>query len=43
MAPHDGGVDYANVTAWCMASFDGQTDCADIREAAESEALDLSR
>lgn len=43
MAPHDGGIDFVNVTDWCMATFEGQTDCADIRDRAESDALELSR
>jgi hypothetical protein len=43
MAPHDGGIHYDNVTDWCIATFDGQTDCADIREAAETDALEISR
>jgi hypothetical protein len=43
VAPVRGGVGYNNVTHWCMANFDGQTDCQAIRDAAESEALDISR
>jgi len=42
-APLRGGIEFNNVTHWCMANFDGQTDCQAIRDAAETDALDISR
>lgn len=43
MAPHDGGLNFHNVTEWCMVNYNGQTDCDEIRERAETDALELSR
>ena len=41
-APHQGGTEYDNVTAWCMANY-GETDCDEIRAEAEADALAISR